>query len=64
MGFEIGSALAEDRWEERLLSKRKFHTTLKYNIWVYKEVIKVRGDGQWWRTPLIPAFGRQGPADF
>jgi hypothetical protein len=31
-----------------------------------KEILKEekRKSGKWWRTPLIPALGRQGQADF
>jgi hypothetical protein len=33
------------------------------HTWRYK-ILKIKGAGQWWRTPLIPALGRQRQVDF
>jgi hypothetical protein len=30
----------------------------------FEEIIMDQFAGQWWRTPLIPAFGSQRQADF
>jgi hypothetical protein len=48
--------------EPSLLPRRRYtYSHVWLGIWVLK---KVKIAGQWWRTPLIPALGRQRQADF
>jgi hypothetical protein len=46
--------------------KRNCCKTFWINVFFIKENprILIKIAGQWWRTPLIPALGRQRQADF
>jgi hypothetical protein len=42
-----------------------FKASLDYISIIYNVVAKEKGRGRvWWRTPLIPALGRQRQVDF
>jgi hypothetical protein len=66
LGFFPGSSAAIleilSLWYPKLLLLFHGCSDIYWNIKLF--IKKTETAGQWWRTPLIPALGRQGQADF